>query len=89
MRYIERNPVRAGLAASAVDWPWSSVRERLGGRGGLLTALPVALPEGWLGRLDTPETPAEVEAWRRAMRSGRQARLPGAPVVSAQEANGR
>lgn len=27
VRYIERNPVRAGLAARAADWPWSSVGE--------------------------------------------------------------
>lgn len=26
MSYIERNPVRAGLAESAEDYPWSSVR---------------------------------------------------------------
>jgi len=26
MRYIEENPVRAGLAASAGAWPWSSYR---------------------------------------------------------------
>ena len=62
MRYIERNPVRAGLAASAVGWPWSSVRERLGGRGRLLAHPPLALPADWLERLDTPETPAVVEA---------------------------
>ena len=26
-RYIERNPVAAGLAATAEDWPWSSAHE--------------------------------------------------------------
>jgi len=26
MRYIEENPVRAGLAGRAADWPWSSYR---------------------------------------------------------------
>ena len=29
-RYIEGNPVRAGLVATAVDWFWSSHRQRLG-----------------------------------------------------------
>jgi len=29
-RYIELNPVRARLAASAEDYPWSSYRERMG-----------------------------------------------------------
>ena len=66
LRYIERNPVRAGLAASAVDWPWSSVRERLGDCGGLLAPLPLTLPTDWLERLDTPETrPRSRRAARR------------------------
>lgn len=26
LRYVERNPVRAGLAARAEEWPWSSAR---------------------------------------------------------------
>jgi type I restriction enzyme R subunit/putative DNA methylase len=26
VRYIERNPVAAGLAAAVEDWPWSSAR---------------------------------------------------------------
>ncbi len=26
LRYVERNPVRAGLTAKAQDWPWSSAR---------------------------------------------------------------
>ena len=35
--YVELNPVRAGLAASPADWPWSSYRERiLGEKNGIL-----------------------------------------------------
>ena len=30
MRYIELNPVRAGLCVEPADWPWSSVRHHLG-----------------------------------------------------------
>ena len=30
IRYIELNPVRAGLVTDAADWPWSSVRHHLG-----------------------------------------------------------
>ena len=32
MRYVERNPLRAGLVERAEDWPWSSAVARLGGR---------------------------------------------------------
>src|SRR5208283_784768 len=31
-RYVELNPVRAQLVASAGDWPWSSARAHLSGR---------------------------------------------------------
>lgn len=30
-RYVGLNPVRAGLAARAEDWPWSSARAHLAG----------------------------------------------------------
>ncbi|TFI57559.1 transposase [Sphingomonas parva] len=32
VRYVERNPVAAGLAARAEDWRWSSARSHLAGR---------------------------------------------------------
>jgi putative transposase len=31
LRYIELNPVRAGLVRTAADWPWSSTRAHLSG----------------------------------------------------------
>jgi putative transposase len=31
-RYVEQNPVKAGLVARAEDWPWSSARIHLAGR---------------------------------------------------------
>jgi putative transposase len=38
MRYIELNPVRAGLCTDAAHWPWSSVAHHLGqGRNALIT----------------------------------------------------
>jgi putative transposase len=81
LRYIERNPVRAGLIASAAAWPWSSARERLDGSGGWLAPLPVPLPAGWLACLDAPQTPAEVEAVRRSIRGQRRA-VEAAALVS-------
>lgn len=68
MRYVEANPLRAGLVARAEDWAWSSVQERL--RGPLLTTSgPESLPapESWLAELNRPMTREEVAQarWRR------------------------
>ena len=42
-RYVGLNPVRAGLTARAIDWPWSSVRAHVEGRSDpLLTRDPLA-----------------------------------------------
>jgi putative transposase len=42
VRYVSFNPVRAGLAARAEDWPWSSVRAHLAGQDdGLVSVKPV------------------------------------------------
>ena len=48
LRYVEANPVRAGLVGRAEQWRWSSLRERMDG-GRLITDGPVALPppEEW------------------------------------------
>jgi|1186.fasta_scaffold33042_2 putative transposase len=41
-RYVELNPVRAGLVSRAGDYPWSSARAHLRGRDdGLVTAAPL------------------------------------------------
>ena len=41
IRYLAFNPVRAGLAARPQDWPWSSVKAHLSGRGdGLVDVAP-------------------------------------------------
>ena len=39
VRYVELNPVRAGLARRAEDWPWSSAAAHLSGRPDGLTDL--------------------------------------------------
>ena len=39
LRYVALNPVRAGLAASAGDWPWSSAAAQIAGREDGVTAL--------------------------------------------------
>jgi len=64
-RYVERNPVRAGLVARAEDWRWSSasVSSQLGGPP--LHPWPVARPTDWTKCLNTPETDATLEQVRR------------------------
>jgi putative transposase len=47
MRYIEANPVRAGLVKRAEDWLWSSLRERQLGVADLLEPLSFSLPDNW------------------------------------------
>ena len=47
IRYVEGNPIRAGLARRAEEWPWSSLRERTGRPRGLVEAGPLRLPNGW------------------------------------------
>lgn len=82
IRYVELNPVRAGLVARAEDWPWSSARahalgaaDRLldpgrpfsAGAREALTGRPLAWGE-WLARgLEAQEC----EALRQATRTGR------------------
>lgn len=48
LRYVEANPVRAGLVGRAEQWPWSSLHERLG-ETRLVADGPVPLPppEEW------------------------------------------
>lgn len=59
-RYIERNPVRAGMVEQAEDYPWSSARSHCGlaGRGVLSprSPLPDCIPDwcAWLRRVDEP-----------------------------------
>jgi putative transposase len=73
LRYVERNPVRAGLAPHAIEWTWSSARERrhAGMPRSLLAGSPVPLPSPWLDWVDAPLTDAELEAIRDCVRRDR------------------
>ena len=72
-RYVELNPVRAGLAVRAEDWPWSSARAHLAGRGdGLVKLQPLLDQVGdWAGFLDAGLSEAEHAAIRAGERTGR------------------
>ena len=76
LRYVELNPVRAGMVVAACDWPWSSARAHAGG------AEDAILDHNWPERLapwDQVEwaeilaagsPPSDCEALRRATWKG-------------------
>jgi putative transposase len=71
LRYVERNPLRAGLVDRAEQWRWSSLGQaerRLAGP--KLHPGPVPRPEGWLEWVAGAETEAELEALRRSVVRG-------------------
>jgi putative transposase len=87
-RYVGLNPVRAGLARRAIDWPWSSVRAQVEGRHDpLLTPAPLA------GRLGADmagffDLDVDEEARRRLRRASSTGRPLGAAAwVKALEAS--
>ena len=71
LRYVERNPLRAGLARNTRRWGWSSLgRATLGLPGPPLETDPVANPEPWQEWVDQPETEAELTGLRRSVARG-------------------
>lgn len=85
-RYVELNPVRAGLAPAAADWPWSSARAHLAGRDdALVTVAPLLerIPD-WAAYLDQRPPAAELDELRRHGRTGRP--LGSLPFVAKLEA---
>ena len=72
-RYVDRNPVRAGLVKSCLDWPWSSA-----GQSGIvaakripLTDPPIHRRKDWVAWVDQPQTAAEEDALLRCIKEGR------------------
>jgi putative transposase len=72
-RYVELNPVRARLTAAAEDWPWSSARAHLAGRGdGLVDVTPLRrMVTDWAAFLARETEAPALEAIRAAERTGR------------------
>ena len=67
-RYIEANPVRSGLSATASQWPWSSHAARSAATEGLLPDIfPISIPDDWAVYVDTPLTDAEIEKLRNSV----------------------
>jgi putative transposase len=70
LRYIERNPVRAGVVASAQDWLWSSAAPATALQP-IIDPGPVIRPEHRLDQVNVPQTEAEVERLREHLRRNR------------------
>lgn len=68
LRYIEGNPVRAGLVNSAKKWLWSSHRERIAEESrSLIDEIPIELPKDWGRYVDEPLTKRELENLRQSV----------------------
>jgi len=73
LKYIERNPVRAGLVQRPEDWRWGSAYRRIHGtpqEQRLLAELPVDLPRDYVSWLNTPEPSEELSIMRNAVNKG-------------------
>jgi putative transposase len=72
MRYVERNPLRAGLVKKAQAWPWSSLGAiSAAQRPRWLHEGPVDRPRDWIRFVNEPQTPAEIESLHQAIARGR------------------
>lgn len=70
-RYVERNALRAALVTRAEQWPWSSLCQRIKAENiSWLSPWPVTPPDDWMTHVNLPQTDAEVQAFRRAMKMG-------------------
>lgn len=77
LRYVERNPRRAGLVRRAEDWRWGSLWRWVRGDAAakaLLSAWPDTAgqrPRNWTAIVNRPQTAAELEAVRLCVKRGR------------------
>jgi putative transposase len=71
LRYIEANPLRAGLVQRAEDWPWSSLHHWLHGDGlNLLDPWPIQRPANWLELVNEPLPEDRLQHIRASVKRG-------------------
>ena len=74
LRYVEQNPLSAGLVERAQMWPWGSLWSRLNGENAIKAVLspwPVKRPANWTARVNTPLTAKELDRLRLSIERGR------------------
>jgi putative transposase len=74
LRYVERNPLSAGLVEKAQLWRWCSLWSRVHGEAeikALLSTWPVDRPTNWTARVNAPLTAKELGRIRLSMQRGR------------------
>src|SRR5665213_1018344 len=69
-RYVERNPLRAGLVTKAEDWRWSSLWRRCHFCDEEMHDWPTDRPSNWTEHVNEPQTEAELLALRWSIRRG-------------------
>lgn len=70
-RYVERNALRAGLVPRAEEWRWSSLWQRCNSHYAVpLHEWPILRSADWVDFVNRPQTDDEVEAVRKAVRTG-------------------
>ncbi len=74
LRYVEANPVRAGLVPRGRDWPWSSLSRQEIKRGLIALTRPRLQPwrrdESWEKAVDTPLEAEALDALRQSVLRG-------------------
>ncbi|MGA2442100.1 MAG: transposase [Tepidisphaeraceae bacterium] len=76
LRYVERNPVRAGLVRRAERWRWGSChvrQDRSHELYPLLSAWPVPRPSKWLETVNLPQSEAEEKTVKQCIARNRPA----------------
>ena len=69
LRYVERNPLRAGLVGHALDWPWSSLGTADAPGAPALHPGPVPRPANWCHWVNEAD-PGQLEALRNSVNRG-------------------
>lgn len=73
VRYVERNPLRAGLVRRAEEWRWSSLHRWRHGTVAerrLLAPWPLPRTHGWCDHVNMPQTESEAKALQVSLDRG-------------------